>query len=280
MGIESFPLAGPFGVEVEIDPHARLSESATAELRSLFLRHHLVVIHSDGMSVDETIRISNCVATVLVQDGYQPAQYVSNPGGDAVADSEIPWHIDMNFVAMPHLGASLYAEETDSASGPTLFASSTRAAKKLPDDLRLKVWPLIGLHEHVFPDSPRARHPVLWTHPLTGEPIVFISEKMVVLQERVIEGLDEESERQIVRELFGYLYSPENTYEHRWRTGDLVIWDNLAVQHRRPEKAVGRRKLRRLALVIDGYAADDPIFRIQARRISDRRAAAATGASD
>ena len=48
-----------------------------------------------------------------------------------------------------------------------------------------------------------------------------------------IEGLPPEESEHLLDELFAVLYSPENTFEHDWRTGDLVVWDNLAAQHAR-----------------------------------------------
>ena len=53
----------------------------------------------------------------------------------------------------------------------------------------------------------------------------------------------------LLGELFDHLYAPANVYRHRWRNGDLVIWDNIALQHARPDQsATPRRRLRRVAV--------------------------------
>jgi taurine dioxygenase len=289
MAILTQKLPAEIGVEVEIDPHRPPDNGEQEELRSLFLEHHLLVIHSDGMTVDETVRICGCVATVLVEKGTPPEAYVSSARGDAVLpDVEIPWHTDMNFNEIPHIGASLYAEEIDQQSSPTWFASAARAAENLPDGLRNRVEPLVALHE--LPRLPKddgtrsdapvdapvqvpaTRHPVLWAHPVTGKPILFISERQAE-QDQMIEGLDKEQERSILTELFGYLYAPDNTYEHKWQVGDLVIWDNLAIQHRRGSVS-GRRTVRRLALVSEGAGEGDQYFKIQAMIKATRSVAA------
>ncbi|MCU1454105.1 MAG: taurine dioxygenase [Acidimicrobiales bacterium] len=266
----------PFGVEVAFDPHGELDPSLRDELRRLFLEHHLLVMHSDGMTVAETTRICGAVATVLEEPGVAPEAYVSSPSGKSVLpDVEIPWHSDMNFNEMPHLGASLYAEEIDELSSPTWFANAARAAAELPEPLRDRVAPLWSLHE--LPAIPGAagamaapagspevrstRHPVLWTHPITGEELLYVSQRQAQ-QAEVLEDLSDDAARSLLDEVFAHLYQPAHVYEHHWTEGDLVIWDNLAVQHRRGSVG-GRRTIRRLALV-DGDGAGDQYFKIQA----------------
>ena len=62
-------------------------------------------------------------------------------------------------------------------------------------------------------------------------------------------------------ELFEHLYRPENIYEHRWRMGDFVMWDNLACQHARGEVSnVGPRTLQRVVLAHKGFFEQHPQF--------------------
>jgi taurine dioxygenase len=57
----------------------------------------------------------------------------------------------------------------------------------------------------------------------------------------------------LLEELFTYLYAPDNIYEHHWHEGDLVIWDNLAVQHARSATGAAARTLRRVTIAHYGY---------------------------
>jgi taurine dioxygenase len=278
MSIRVQPLDAAFGVQVDLDPSVELDEPDRDAMRSLFLEHHFLYVPSEGMSVDEQVRICNYVANVLIDEGTPPEAYVSSPRGNSVLpDIELPWHSDMNFNVMPHIGASLYAEEIDEFSSPTWYASATRAAKMLPDELRERIAELTALHElplipkdamgghdvatEVDVAVPATRHPLLWEHPLTHEPLIYVSERQSK-QASVLEDLDAAAAAEIIHEVFEYLYSPDNIVEHRWKLGDLIIWDNLAVQHRR-NSVSGRRTLRRLALV-EGSGAGDQYFKIQA----------------
>jgi taurine dioxygenase len=291
MSIRVQPLDAAFGVQVELDPSVELNEQDRETMRSLFLEHHFLYVPSDGMSVDEQVRICGYVANVLIDEGTPPEAYVSSPRGNSVLpDIELPWHSDMNFNVMPHIGASLYAEEVDELSSPTWYASATRAAKMLPEELRARIAPLTALHE--LPQIPKdamgghdvatevdvavaaTRHPLLWEHPITHEPLLYISERQSK-QATVIEDLDTTDATEIIGEVLSHLYSPDNVVEHRWKFGDLVIWDNMAVQHRR-NSVSGRRTLRRLALV-EGSGDGDQYFKIQAMvkaKVAAGRAAA------
>jgi taurine dioxygenase len=82
-------------------------------------------------------------------------------------------------------------------------------------------------------------------HPRTGTPILYVGEMQA---ERVVE-LDERASRDLLDELLAHLYRPEHRYDHAWEVGDLVVWDNLALQHGRGAvTADGPRTLRRVAL--------------------------------
>src|SRR5262249_40604655 len=77
---------------------------------------------------------------------------------------------------------------------------------------------------------PTVTTPVAKTHPRTGKQVLFVAENHT----NEIVGLSVEEGDALIDELYSYLYSPANVYEHDWQQGDLVLWDNLAVQHARP----------------------------------------------
>jgi taurine dioxygenase len=265
------PLSPAGGVEVLLDPFTDLDDHARrAEFRHLFLEHHLLLVRGHRMTVADTVRVCGAVATVLQVADAPPEAYVSSPNGNATLPNvEIPWHSDMNFLAMPHLGASLYAEEIDEFSSPTWFANACRAAAHLSPELRTElegieavhVLPAVPGYEPVDPGQPDVCHPVLWNHPITGEPLLYLSERQT-WQPEVLVGVDPAVGDRLVNEVLHRLYADDNVYRHEWQTDDLVIWDNLAVQHRR-DSVIGRRTLRRLALV-EGAGDGDPYFAIQA----------------
>jgi alpha-ketoglutarate-dependent taurine dioxygenase len=81
-----------------------------------------------------------------------------------------------------------------------------------------------------FTDLPTRTTPVALPHPHTGDTVLYVSQQMT----REIAGLSPAESEELLEELFDHLYRAESIYEHDWRTHDLVAWDNIAVQHARP----------------------------------------------
>ena len=100
------------------------------------------------------------------------------------------------------------------------------------------------------PFFPQQTRPAILPHPETGEPVLYVSQ----MQTARIGGLPQEEGERLLNELFSTLYAPENVYEHRWHNGDLVIWDNIALQHSRPDlTAHTPRRLRRIAIAAKSF---------------------------
>jgi taurine dioxygenase len=90
-------------------------------------------------------------------------------------------------------------------------------------------------------------HPVKFLHPRIGRPLLLCTEHHA---ERIVE-LEEAESAALIAELFAHQYAPERQYEHVWQLNDVMMWDNLAVQHARRERsdfAGGPRALQRVAL--------------------------------
>jgi taurine dioxygenase len=178
---------------------------------------------------------------------------------------------------------------------PTLFVSNLRAFERLAPDRREAWRGLSAVHardavrtgqvddEFVrvalrnLPDGddearyPRAVHPVLMRHPRTGAPLVFINEYYT---SHILE-LPPEAGEQVIHEACALAYAPEGVYAHQWRLGDLVVWDNIALQHARaPVQPDTRRTLRR---IIVNDAAETREFRDEMDR--RRRGASAARAA-
>ena len=76
---------------------------------------------------------------------------------------------------------------------------------------------------------------------LQARPILYVSE----LHTSHVSGLTSAKSERLVHDLFRHLHDPRALYSHHWREGDLVIWDNIALQHGRPAQEKGMQELRR-----------------------------------
>jgi len=95
------------------------------------------------------------------------------------------------------------------------------------------------------PDWPRRQRPLAELNPQTGRAFLCVNYS----QTSHIVGLPQAESDALLDALSAHLYAPEGVYEHHWRTGDLLIWDNLALQHSRDRlQGSGRRDLERVVL--------------------------------
>jgi taurine dioxygenase len=217
------------------------------ELRALMTAHRLLVFQGQSIGVADHVRLGRVFGPVLDEE-RKGTGYVSNvrPGG-FVPEGPLWFHSDLAFTREPCLGLSLYALDVPSAC-PTLYANAARAAALLPPALRDAVTGRAALHLYDLagqrgdvryteallgpegPLAPRSAHPVLFAHPVSGEEVLFVSQ----MQTGRVLGMDDAASDVLLDQLFAVLYDEGNIYRHDWSVGDIVVWDNVAVQHARP----------------------------------------------
>jgi len=257
----------PFGIEIEHDAASSPSAENIEELQALYAQHHLMVFRRQKLTHDQQARFAHIFGPGLanLDDGRS---YVSNvPGAGLFGDSELEFHSDLAFTPQPYRGICLHAVDVEDGQSSTRFISSSAAYASLPDELRDEVDGLHALHvlrgarldrNNLPKDIPSAVHPIVMTHPSTAEPLLYIAYDQTV---RIVEMSPEDSVL-LLKRLFAHLYRPENVYEHKWKIGDLVMWDNLALQHARGSLiGAGRRTLQRVALGTRGFFEQFPQFK-------------------
>jgi taurine dioxygenase len=231
-----------------------LDDATVGRLRDTFDEYQVLVFRDVDVTVDD----QRYLCGLLVGDrapadrasaeanAHLYATRISNKDEDGNAPSgRLLFHADGMWSARPQELLSLYGEAVDLPSVPTVFASAVRAWERLPDDLRARIRDRTAVHATGQRDrgghapgelleaqrtAERSRATSIpMTHPRTGAPILYVSQMMTTH----VEGLLPDESEALLEELFEVLYAPENTVEHDWRTGDLVLWDNLAAQHAR-----------------------------------------------
>ena len=172
------------------------------------------------------------------------------------------WHSDLSYKREPSMLSALYALEVPvrngTALGDTSFASTTAAYDALPDAQKRHLETLKNVHsyrsyraknleaqkeeqarggrvveEHVLTEEqlqsvPDIAMPIVRTHPVTGRKGLFVNEAHT----SHIAGMPREESEALLNELYRHIVQPEFIYTHHWRPGDLLMWDNAAVQHK------------------------------------------------
>ena len=151
----------------------------------------------------------------------------------------------MSYLDLPPDASMLYALEIPPAGGNTYFCGMQAAWKALPAALKAKIVDRRIKHDGTFnsggyvrqgvtaTDDPHkaagAWHPAVCVHPVSGEPALYLGRR----RNSYVEGLGPAESDALLDELWRFVDSPEFTYEHRWKVGDLVLWDNRSTMHRR-----------------------------------------------
>lgn len=273
LAIEPFP--GGFGAEVRgIDLADEVSAPDAAALDAALDAHTVLVFRGQDLSEDDQLRLADLFGggTERSRPAEKRAEknayartigLVTNIREDgkpigSLPDGELWFHFDGAFVEEPYRATLLYAVEVPDEGGHTLFADMYRAFEELDPKMRESLRGHVCLHyfDHVSyaqradpnPDLERvryARHPAVIGHPHTGRPALYVSP----LQTARIEGMDAAESAALLTCLFAYTERTDLIYEHVWRKGDLVIWDNWGTAHARTDFPADQTRLLRRSIV-------------------------------
>ncbi|SRR6266702_5293607 len=263
------PISDHIGIRVDgLDLSQPISESDSAALNAALAEHRMLLFRQGPISNDEHVALLESLGRIMREDDDQSLfTFVGNSKDAYVRGTDrLRFHSDWQCSKRGGIHViSLYAVEMEN-DDPTIYADMVHAAKSLPAELRAKVENLnlvqctdfsgvspiggrfrLSAQGPGVPDElfPRSIQPLLNRHRITGVEVLNVSEQ----QTSNIEGMSEDESDVIFAELSAYQYGEDNQYTHHWQVHDLLIWDNLALQHgRNPSTAPSGRRLRRVTL--------------------------------
>ena len=254
------PLSEILGAEVTGVNLARIDDDAFAVIHDAFLTHHLLVFRDQELSPEQQSAFSRRfgpldihVQTKNQMPGIPEVQVLSTKvvngkyvGSPAAGDF---WHSDLSYTDIPTLCTLLHARALPEEGGDTEWSNMHRAYEALPGKTRERIAPLAARHTYNRLRNPRvtvheahrdeakaryadispddAIHPVVRTHPETGRKALFISQRFTI----GIEDMDEAEGQALLDELFEQSTRRDFIYRHKWRPGDLTMWDNRCLIH-------------------------------------------------
>jgi len=244
-----------------------LDAETAAELNRLWLEHVVLVFRGQKLSQEDQLRVTTAFGEVgplgrpaeFYPKGYSEIldniMLISNIREDgepigALPDGDMMFHHDMLHADIPHKGTLLYAVELPSQGGNTLFASGYAAYDSLPDGVRTPLEGRQAFHHYHYGSTQKGDdrgtpaysdsvHPVFRTHEDTGKKAIYVNRLMT---ESVVDMADAEA-GPLLNAVFDHSEKPEFVYEHVWRVGDLILWDNRCSMHGRTDFAETERRL-------------------------------------
>ena len=162
-----------------------------------------------------------------------------------LGDGEAVWHADMTYVDVPPKAAMLHSLEIPPTGGNTHFANMFAAYETLPADLKKAVAGKIVVHDASrnsagmlrkgykevsdVRETIGAHHPLVRTEPKTGRKALFLGRR----PNAYVMGLDVAESEALLDALWAHATNPDFAMCHVWQVGDVLMWNNLSVLHRR-----------------------------------------------
>ena len=263
------PLSDALGAEISgLDLSRPLDAAAARRIEEAWHEHLVLLFRGQDLSNEAQVRFCRRFGALeRVRTGKEASAAmpytmmitnVTDTGlATALENGEMWFHSDQCYYEVPAKASTLYAIEVPPEGGNTLFANCYKAWETLAPGIRRKLAPLRARHVYdyagnplvgggdVDPDAPRWSHPVARTHPATGRKALYVNRLMT---DR-IEGLPEDESDAMLEMLFAHSEQPAFVYEHVWRPGDLLMWDNRCSMHARTDfDPSHRRMLRRITI--------------------------------
>ena len=193
------------------------------------------------------------------------------------------WHSDSSFREIPAMYSILAAYEVPDEGGETEFASARAAWTRLDVETRALIHGRIGIHDYIYSRTKMGEdavnqsqrtymHPVrqrlVRQNPLTAEMNLFVGSHV-----KAIEGMPDDQAGQLIARLIDEVTRPESVYRHRWRPGDVVIWDNRCVLHRGVgyDEAKYRRRMHQTRVRCPGPSLAEALDTLRDREFDDNR---------
>ena len=280
--IEVNKLSSICGAEIVCGDLRKIDNLIAAEIREAWLDHLVVVIRNQKLNKEDLVNIgryfgdfqySTPLSSPSVVSGETSSQggkfsefpeitVVSNIVENDIAlgglgDGDVVWHTDMSSFDEPPNQTILYAIEVPWAGGDTYFCNMYEALNTLPkatyktiNNLYLKHDLLIDAAGHLRPElahlanvapeeSPGAIHPLIRTHPETKRNCLYLGRR----SNARLTGIPRSQSDEILQVLWDHSTNQNLIWRHEWKQGDLIMWDNRCVMHRRDSFNPEERRL-------------------------------------
>lgn len=254
--LKTRPLQPHFGLEVQGVDLAALDDAGYAAVLRAWQEQPLLLFRRQVLDEGELVALSRRFGALFTVPNYlgsgphPEVMYVSNLLTEtgrrvgSLASSELNWHSDQSYQAHPATGSIFQAVEMPPGQGRTSWCSGERAYALLPPDLQRELEGLEaemrynGYERENISDEEKARlrekyppvrHPLVLSHPATGRKTLYLD---ISIAYRIV-GLPEARSTALLKELAAVMTRPDCVYQHEWRPGDVMLWDNGRTCHRR-----------------------------------------------
>ena len=259
--IRTIPSGAALGAEIRgLELSGKLNGAEVGILKTAWKQHLVLVFRKQVLSDTQLINFSRYFGSLdLCPPNATGKQYVKEHpeltvvsnrivGGEPIGslgDGEVRWHTDMSNHSRPPKASILYALEVSKEGGQTEFCNLYQATSELPKQLLSIVRGKMAYHDGTYDSSgaqefgvevagertepPNARHPLVIRHSVTNREVIYLGRR----PHQYIVGMDAAESEIVLDKLWSHSTQRKYVWSHQWEVGDVVIWDNRCVMHRR-----------------------------------------------
>ena len=274
--LDIVPLSPAIGAEIRgLDLRDDLGTATVDRIIDAWHAHMVLLFRGQDLSEQDQIRFAGRFGSIaergrpverrredpafnptvtLITNIREDGRYIGT-----LPDGEMWFHHDTCYAETPHKGSFLYAIQVPPSGGDTMFANMYAAYESLPAALKDAIAgrTVLQVYDYDRPVDQRFdisdgldglrhfTHPAVITHPVTGTKALYVNRLMTAR----IDGLAKDRSEALLAELFDYGERREIVYQHVWRPGDLVMWDNLCSTHARTDFPPDQTRLLRRCVI-------------------------------
>ena len=265
---DTYPLSAAVGTEISgLDLSQPLDAKTIRQLKDVLQDRHLLLFRGQDLSPDQQAQFTRHFGDTSQRELNKKSaenndnQYVSNVRADRnFGKGELDFHFDQLFLDDPLKVLILYAVEIPASGGGTKSLKTEAVYNAMPDSLKDRLHGLRCRHAQAYAKKTTAHWKVVdaeeelpsWVYPLrqrnpsTGKTAIWVN-KLTTIS---IEDMEPNASATLIDEVQSHFYDEGLAYSHAWRSGDLILWDNLVLQHARlPFDENSHRTLRRTAIL-------------------------------
>lgn len=268
--LEIIPSGAALGAEIRgVDLAGSVNDALKKAVNAAWADHSILLFRNQTLSDEELLNAARLfgtpqpVAFRLLNKNpdqrdvkYPEIIAVSNREKDGtevmdnagLGDAEVQWHSDNSYIEAPPKGSMLYALVIPEVGGDTGFCSQYASYDALPEDMKTKIEGLRAKHDasrnsggflrpgfeipETEDDVPGPFHPIVRTHPVTKRKALYLGRRRDY-PSQFIQGWNEKDSTEMLNYLWDHASQEKFVWMHKWREGDLILWDNRCAMHRR-----------------------------------------------
>jgi len=268
--LEIRPLSDALGAEITgLDLTRPIDGAEKKQIQDAFLKHHLLCLRSEPLEPADFARVAGYFGKPQLQllrrrrHGETPEVSILDSTYKSPEDKPDDmrlvrlsgWHTDDSYFAVPAKATMLQSIEIPESGGETRFCNMRKAYLDLPEETRRRIDDLRAVHSYdtkraparataltreEASETPDVDHPLVRTHEDTGEKTIYFNSNRT---DQVV-GMERTESDALLDMIYDHVTQPEYQYHHKWRVGDILLWDNRCLMHSvNMDFPVGQRRL-------------------------------------